>query len=720
MARLKIDIIKLDKRWEILKMASGLAALSNSIGDYVKGIGAELGIIPDNSGNNHPVDKNINSVLTSFNNENWNKLPFPYTFEVVDISDGDTALGWKPFALPLAPTKMTVSEEFATNIKPTQGGTVVTHSGNRYKKLTIEGTTGVNPFRGMTGVDSTTGRAIAKPREIKFMSGYEVANELKNYFKAYYQFKANPTGSIDPTNARLVFKNFKDGEFLIIEIINADFDRTAERSFIYDYKIEAKVIKQFKFESPALGFFERLDQIINKVVSKIDVARGIFLGGQEVLRQVESSYESTVLEPMRKIGLAAKAFAGLQITAADVGNRIVKNTATAADSLSILTVIKDQKKLARTGQDATIPESIQNQALPSDLNAAVSNNGTQTIVDLNETLYDLPLQQMPQKTQDAMGSEIEDVSNLPRSFYSDTVKDLKRIKANAEDKFNLGNSDYDALFDRTATLEGEAAKVVTDQEFEILGAFNDAVTAVNTLIAYPNLFKSEFDASINDINEKFAEELNLQSLPATKQIILDGQTDLERIALVELGDPTRWVEIAELNDLKYPYIIQNLSDTRTNVAKPGDKLLIPQNIRQGFSDVSTVKEIPSIQGLSETERSFGTDLKVTKDMDLDLANNGDLAVISGTDNVAQAIILKIGYERGELKNHPELGVGVMVGKKFLSLEQVRDNLTATLTADKRIESLSNVALLRENSALFMTFDVNLTTVDTPIPLKVKL
>ena len=262
----------------------------------------------------------------------------------------------------------------------------------------------------MTGVDSTTGRAIAKPRELKFMSGYEVANELKNYFKAYYQFKANQSGAIASRNARLVFKNFKDGEFLIIEIITATFDRAAERSFIYDYKIEAKVIAQFKFESPDLGFFESLDQTINGYVAKIDAARGILLGGQEVLRQIESSYDSTILEPMRKIGLAAKALAGLQITAADMGNKITKNTLTATDSLAILTVIKDQKKLAETGQSADVPESITNQELPNDLEAATSNDGAQTIVALNATLYDLPLEQMPAKTQDAMDGEIASVS----------------------------------------------------------------------------------------------------------------------------------------------------------------------------------------------------------------------------------------------------------------------------------------------------------------------
>lgn len=698
-----------------------LSALANSITNFVKGVGAELGIIPGNDGGLYPDI--FDEVTTSFNNENWNKLPFPYTFEVVDIKTGSTTSGFAPFALPLAPTKITQTEEFATSIKPTQGGTVVTHSGNRYKKLNIEGTTGINAFRGLTGVDSTTGRAIAKPRELKFMSGYEVANELKNYFKVYYQYKATfPDASRDD---RLVFKNFKDGEFLIIEVLGYESDRNADRPLMYDYKIEAKVLTQFKFQAGDLDFFGKLDQKINKIVSKIDVARGIFLGAQEVLRQVESTYDATVLEPMRKIGLAAKALAGIPITAADVGNRIIRNTMTAADSLNILNVIKAQQEQAKSGtsvggDSSGVPERIQNVSLPTDLQAAVANQGSQTIIDLNDALLDIPLEQLPEKVRDEMVAEVEAAVNNPRSFYEETVTDFKRIKANAEDKFNLGSDEYDALFDRTSTLEGDVGKVVTDEEFSVLGAFNEAITAANVLISYPNLFKSEFSTRIDTINEEFANSLNLQSLPATKTIILPGNTDLERIALDELGSTERWVEIAELNDLNYPYIVQDLSDTRTNIKKPGDTLLVPQNIRFGLSDTPTVKDIPSTDGLSETEKSFGTDLKLTDKMDLDLANNGDLAVISGSPNVAQAIILKIGYERGELKNHPELGVGVLVGEKFLSLEQVRDNLQATLTADKRIESLSNVALQREASALYMSFDVNLKNVDTPIPLKIKL
>ncbi len=697
-------------------MAANLAQLSNGVTDLVTGIGAELGILPGNSGSYYPVDVGVEDG-NLMDLTNWNKLTFPYTFAVVD-SSGRATGSFKEFKLPLAPGKLTMTRTPAKSIKATQGGTVVSYSGPRYSELRLEGTTGINPFRGMSGVDITTGQAIAKPKELKFKSGYEVFRLLKNYLMAYEAYKSRP--SAQSRKARMLFKNFKDGEFLVVELLKFDMERSAARGLLYDYRIEFKVIAEFKFESPSAGFFESLDGMINKVVSKIDVAKGIFLGIQETLRQIESSYNSTILEPMRKIGLAAKALGGIALTASDIGNRIVKDTCTAASCLNIFKVIKEQQQAAKTGESGSIPQSIQNVKLPTNLEAAAARQGPQAIVNLGAALIDIPLSQMPQRTQEAMDAEIERVSSLPRSFYEQAIADLERIKANAEDYLNLGSTEYDALFDRTATVVAEDGKVATDAEFAMLGAFGDSITAINTLIAFPNLFKSQFDVKIDSIEAQFSESLDLEALPAVRTINLPANTDLERVALDELGSASRWVEIAELNDLNSPYVVQDLSDTREDVKRPGEKLLIPAEITVGLSEAPRAKDIPSTEGMSEVERSLGTDLKLTPSMDLSLANNGDLAVVSGLENMAQAVVLKIGYEKGELLEHPDLGVGVQVGRKFLSLEEIRDNLVASMTQDKRVDSIKNIALLREGPALFMTFDVVIRQVDTPVPLKVKL
>lgn len=701
-------------------MAFNLAGITNAFTEFARGVGEQLGLVDVTPGQLYPEDESLKKIQNQINESNWNKLSFPYTFAVANITRDtiDDSGVFKKFPLNLPPSEITQSEDFATSIKPTQGGTVVTHSGNKYKMLNISGTTGISPFRGMAGVDALTGKVIAKPEQLKYKSGHEVFLELRNWFKTYYQYKA--TKKDDGKNLRLIFQNFKDGEFLIVELIKFNMKRTAEESFLYRYELNFKVLGNFTFTNGAETSLEAFDSTINRALNKIDTARGIFLASQDLLRTVESSYNSSIIEPLRKISLAAKAAAGVAITAADVGNRIVKNTVTAASALNIMKTIKDQQKAAQTGQDATIPQSIQNANTPSDLESAVSNQGADIITNLNEALLDLPVEDFPEATNAAMERESLDAQGLQRSFYSNAVVDLKRIKNNAEDAFNLGSSTYDSLFDRTATLNAETIKQTTFEEFELLRGFNEAITGVNMLISNDFLFKSDFSTRIDSIQQSFVDELDLQSLPATKSIIMPGNTDLEQLALEELNDPTRWIEIAELNDLRAPFVVQDLSDTRSNIIRPGESLLIPQNIVEGLPTIPKGAPNRLVAGLSEIEKSLGVDLKVNDEFDLIIMNSGDVDMIAGLQNMAQAVVLKLGYERGELRNHPTLGIGVQVGSKFNTLEEIRDRILDSLLQDPRVETITGLSLRRDGPALFLNFEIIIKRVDNPIPLQVKL
>lgn len=697
-------------------MAINLAGTANSFTEFIKGVGAELGISPSNSGSLYPTNFGVKDIRL-YDKTAWNKLPFPYTISVED-APGQSSDQFAPFELPLAPNNINQEEIPASSIQASQGGTVVSRSGIKYKMLNISGTTGIAPFRGMAGVDKTTGEAIAKPKELKYKSGHEVFLTFRNYIKAFYA--ATSQDPVKYKNARLVWKNYKDGEFFVVELIKFSMKRTAERSFLYDYDIQFKVLKELNLEAPAKSDLQLLDERLNSAIQKIDTARGIFLSSQELLRTVESSYNSTVIEPLRKISLATKAFVGVAITAADIGNRIVKNTVTAAGALSILSTIKAQKKAARTGSDSTIPQSIKSASLPNDLDAAVSNRGADTITDLNEALLDIPADDFPEATITALSTEVEEVSDLQRSFYSNAVEDLKRIKANAEDAFNLGSDEYDEIFDRTATLSAESIKQTTLAEYDLLRAFNDSITAINIMISSQDLFKSDFKSRIDGIQNSFNDALGLESLPAVQSIVLPSETDLERLALVYLGAATRWVEIAELNDLKYPYIVQDLTDTRSNVKRPGEVILIPQNNVFGFAEIEDTIVNKLTSNLNSVEKSLGVDLKVSTEYDLTLTNSGDLNLVAGTQNLAQAVVLKFGYEKGEVINHPTLGVGIKIGSKFTSLIEIRDNVITSLSQDPRIDSIEDLALLRRGSELRLSFSIKIKNVDQPIPLTIRI
>ena len=650
--------------------------------------------------------------------ENWIKLPQAYSFEVIDVSQGNAGSsgGFKEFPLPLAPTAINQSENFAISIKATQGGTVVTHSGNKYKDLIIEGTTGIAPFRGTGGVDKVTGQGIFQPSDLKYRSGYEVFLNLRNYFKTYYQLKKE--NSELSKGLRLTFKNYKDGEFLIVELLKFNMIRQAARSHLYDYKLEFKVIKHFEFEKPELSFLEQLDNLLNTAISKIDLARGVFLRTQGILRQVESTYNAIVIDPLRKIGLAAKAFRGIGLVASDISDRIIRNTVNEFNNTAILLGVKDLQDQNR--REGGVDQKIVDVTLPNDISGAVSTRGTKTITDLGEALTVIPITVFPQATIDATNEEVEESTTLPRSFYTQTRESLKRVSNNAEDLFNLNSEDLDEIFNRTSTLQADEAKEITDEEFDVLDAFNQAITAIDNLTSSDTLFKRDFNAQLEGLFTNFDDLAEFQSLPATRQVIVNRGDTLERIAQRELNNSVRWVEIAELNNLKYPYVVEDFTNTQSNIVRPGDTILVPQAIVDGFSNAPKGAENPISSNFSELEKSFGIDIRLDKNFDLALGANQDIQLVGSSDNMTQAILLKLFYEQGEVMSAPGLGVGLIVGSKLGDLQDLRRAIINSLNQDIRIERVTDLNIRRNGPEVNIAFNIFVKRVDIPIPVKLSI
>lgn len=667
----------------------------------------------------------LGNVKSNFKDENWNSLPIPYTFSVTSLVDGQPTAGFKDFALPLAPTELTQTEEFAISIKATQGGTVVSHSGNKYKKLRISGTTGLAPFRGSGGVDKFTGEAIGQPRSMTYQSGYHVFHELRNYFKAYYELKKKAAGDENlGKNTRLLFKNYKDGEFLIVELLTFDMKRTASKSFMYDYVLEFKVLKHYAFTQPGLSGLARIDEILNKAMNKLDVARGILLRSSAIIKQIEATYESALMEPIRKITLALKAGIGVKLDLADVSSNLAKSTIAAGDALNYMLDLKQQTediKNSRIDKADSKNQVLQRTDIPDDPKALISRKGVSALYDLEEGITLIDSSDLPESTQQGLEAEIRDVQDLPRSFYEDTLLDIQRIKSNAEDFFNLGSDDYDTIFGRTSTVTADSAKEITNEEIDLLQAFNEVISAIADIMSTTVLFKSDFDEQIASIVENFDDgELPLQNTAAVREIVLPAKMDLERLALKYLGNSTRWPEIAELNGLTAPFVTQDVSDTDPNVAKPGRSILIPAPTTFGFSELPVAKDIPSTVNLTKLEKSLGTDFKLTPDFDLDLGNDGDIKVVSGADNMGQAVVLKLAYEKNELIKHPSLGLSMQVGGKLRPINEYKDDIIRTLTQDTRVENIKNLSLVQENSSLSMFFEVKIKNIDIPVPVLIKV
>ena len=689
------------------------------ISDLVNNIsGSVSGLISDITGTGGagpamPTGKDVISVLSTINQENWMTLLAPYTFSVVDLDGTASENPFGDFKLPLPPTSITQSERPGSSSKKTAGGTSVNYSGNRHKILRISGTTGIAPFRGDGGVKRATGEAIFQPKELKYLSGFEVFLRLRNWFRAYDEYKA--VRGKNAKSLRLVFKNYKDGEFLIVRLVDFTMDRSATRPFMYDYSMEFEVLAHYTFTEFKKNTFA-FEDALTTVLDAVDTARGVLLRTQGILRQIEATYEAVVLAPLQKIALALKTLQGIPIVAADLSRRAVKNTVSAATTLAILMNIDRQKKEnAAAGNPKQLLGSV---FLPTDLQAAAVTQGADAILDLGPALMEIDVGLFPETTRIESAIEAEEARALPSSFYLQTLEELIRVKQNAEDFFNLGDSTYDSIFNRTATLSAASDKVASNDEFDVLFAFNEAISGLQLLLSTENLFKSTFDERIKDMVERFGNNISLFAQPAVKQLKYEGGMTLERIALKELGDSTRWGEIVEVNGLEAPFITDDASETNPYILKPGSNFLVPIPAVNGFSDIQVTKDNKVTKGLSTLERSLGVDFKLTPDFDLSLSNSGDLELVAGSSNMAQSIILKLSYGKGELLHAPFIGASLIPGQKFPSLTTIKDGLLNTLLQDSRVDTVLDLNIQREGSALYLTFKVKLKQIDIPVPIKI--
>lgn len=714
-------------------MAFGITDLVNNIQGSLDGLIADFKGESSKVVQYHQGVAEYKAIQSQLNPENWSKLSFPYTFAVVNMSNPSDNGGFSDFQLPLAPQAINQKEQPAVNIKPSQGGTTVGHSGMSYGQLTIKGTTGIAPFRGEGGVNRKTGEAILQPKDLKHKSGHEVFIHLRNWFRTYYQWKK--VQGKNAKNHRLIFKNYKDGEFLIIELEDFEMDRQAAKPFLYDYNLQFKILSHFQFQNPKskTGFLADTDAFIDSALNKINTARGVFLRTQGILRQIESTYDASVLEPLRQSTLAIKALLGVPVVAADISSRTLVNTVSTAGALLIASrEAVNFATLGATGDSETI-QSIDN-LLDKRLfgnkntlkktfdaaNAEMKQKGSAGILVLGGLMMKVDAGQFPEKTLTQTASEQDRALELPRNFYEQAIDSLERVKKNAEDFFNLGSSNYDAIFDRTATLNADFTKVPTNDEYDMLYAFNEAIIGLNLLLSTTDMFKSSFDERVEDMVSRFNGNIELFANQAVKQMKLPYGITLERLAQQELGDSTRWGEIVEVNNLKAPYISNDPQESRDGVLRPGQNILIPIPVRSGFSQVPVGKENKLTKNMSELERSLGTDLKVNKDFDLIISSSGDLELVAGAANMAQGTILKLSYEPGEVMLYPELGSGLMVGSKFPPVEEIKDRITNSLLQDSRIEKVADLSLIRENSALYISFNLHIKQIDIPIPVKIKV
>jgi len=179
--------------------------------------------------------------------------------------------------------------------------------------------------------------------------------------------------------------------------------------------------------------------------------------------------------------------------------------------------------------------------------------------------------------------------------------------------------------------------------------------------------------------------------------IKSGDT-LHMISQRLLGDAHRAMEIAYLNDLDYPFIVNSFESGSESVKVIGDVILIPNEVE----DDDSVENIWN-------EDDFGSDLLLLSDDELSFGYSGDLnadvygdlKTIRGIDSLIQDLTHRIVTERGTMPLHPEYGsdfLSIIGGKR--TTDQIQKGvleLSRTLRSDPRVLNVTDVTVDTEGT-----------------------
>lgn len=213
--------------------------------------------------------------------ENWfTALPYGFRFYRRDKDLPVTMF------LPINPTNLTISTNFATNIIPTLYGTIEEHSPVRYYDIVIEGTTGMvpkwtRPFVGSRPVGDMGGRlssvtsagfldavagstgffaktlatlnkAYSSAKDLFSMgkqnqtgvftdqTGYFAFHNLYRFFLKYKMDAAGQTSTKRRTRHPLTFFNYKDNNEYDVAIENFTLRRSSDNPMLYQYRIQLR------------------------------------------------------------------------------------------------------------------------------------------------------------------------------------------------------------------------------------------------------------------------------------------------------------------------------------------------------------------------------------------------------------------------------------------------------------------------------------------------
>lgn len=632
-----------------MSFSSNFSDLGNSIkknfdslsADFLAQINGQQGRSPAGATSALPWD-NVNSrffTKISIDPDRWDQL-FPYRLIVVDTRKGNqivngtkqmnikvkkdigrTSIEFQAmtsqwiFTLPITPTQLSITDQFAINTSATMAGIMEEHNGVKFKTINAQGTMGVWPFResvttppaspdivqsvfgGLLESAASTLSQIAKtintatsnsgsPKPAskrpensisgKTSTGYYHAMALQQFLEQYAEAKKNPLHA----GWRLVFDIPKQNQSLVVTPVSYVWQQSASKALEISYNMQLKAWRRIDL-SPKIDVKDNVQSlspgILQRIMNTISEARRTLSSITNLIGAVRSDVTKP-LEVLRQTSLFVKDLAGVVLTASDLpfqiqrdykyaisdffkslsSSEILRNAATDPAVAQALKDLRIGWNRAEGVSSASIrtgqlgPGAVQAQSVDPGMALFDRPEQNHSLIDL-APVFNLSLDEVQQQA-------VDDALEAARSITVDDLRGfhdvIQELSLQLSNNFGAGSEFYSQVYGRP--VPSKRLQPLTLDEYQILRVLYDVQQSYDLLTATTQVDDLQKKTNMAYIGGLADDSSIVFNIPDSKILapVPFGLT-VEGIALRYLGDAQRWLEIVTLNNLRDPYIDEN-------------------------------------------------------------------------------------------------------------------------------------------------------------------
>jgi len=171
-----------------------------------------------------------------------------------------------------------------------------------------------------------------------------------------------------------------------------------------------------------------------------------------------------------------------------------------------------------------------------------------------------------------------------------------------------------------------------------------------------------------------------------KIIKMTSTTTFDKLAKEHYGDPNLGSLISYYNKIQFEHNVPAGTDIKIPILSKQE-----QNLRN------------RIYASPQMQDNYGRDIALTDDGDF-AVKNGDLAVVSGPDNLSQALANRLTTTLGKRIRIGAYGIRATIGDPVAIDSYLFSSIERTVEEDPRIEKIEEVTIEGRGDALFVSVD----------------